>query len=406
MLNHKRRTVVTSGNMPDNSRVRLYWENSYQSKFTARVVRSWSEKDQHFAVLDQTLFYPTAGGQASDLGTLNQIKVLDVYEEGKAKGDIVHGLEMPIAEGSKVEGELDWTRRYRHMQRHTAEHIVGQSFLRAAAWNVVAVNMSNPVCTMDFDGEPTAEIVQQAEALANWAVYANTPVRSFWIQDGDVEGYGLRRAPKVAGQIRVVEIENWDRVACGGTHVAHTGEAGPIKFVKFERYKGGARIYFMAGWEALEDYHAKHAVLMRLGEKYSTPPLEVEKGVAAQTDDFYKLRAENFALRDELSEHIMRDLLAEFPDLTIAARVPGVVIDSVGKRLAEWPGVLALLVATGTDKARVILTKHSSRPEDLQAIWKAVLEPLGAKGGGALIKMGVLPPGAIHSALDGFMTQS
>ncbi|MBI5813637.1 MAG: alanyl-tRNA editing protein, partial [Meiothermus silvanus] len=94
--------------------------------------------------------------------------------------------------------------------------------------------------------------------------------------------------------------------------------------------------------------------------------------------------------------------LAEFPNHTICAQVPAVVIEAVGKRLSEWPKVLALLVAPGEEKARVVLTKHSSRPEDLQAIWKEVLEPLGARGGGALVKLGILPSGAMHSALEGF----
>ncbi|MGC8200679.1 hypothetical protein ACP3WL_24040, partial [Salmonella enterica] len=88
-------------------------------------------------------------------------------------------------------------------------------------------NMGGPVCTIDFSGEPDEAILRQGEALANWAVYANTPVKTYWIDDSEVERQGLRRAPKVSGRIRVVEIEGWDKVACGGTHLRRTGEAGP-----------------------------------------------------------------------------------------------------------------------------------------------------------------------------------
>lgn len=390
--------------------MRLYWENPYQTEFVGRVLRAWSEGKQHYAVLDQTAFYPTAGGQPNDLGSLNGIPVTDVREDGKAKGDIVHVLEAPLPEGQTVEGQIDWTRRYRHMQRHTAEHALGQAFLRAAGWNVVAVNMSSAISTMDFDGEPSEETIRQGEALANWAVYANTPINTFFIEDAQVEAFGLRRAPKVAGKIRVVELENWDRVACGGTHTARTGESGPIKITKYERYKGGTRIYFAAGWEALELFSQEHALLSRLGEKFSSGVLELEKPIGNMRDEWYKARAENAALKDELAERIMRDLLAEFATPggrhTIHAQVPGSVLDQVGKRLAEWPGVLALLVASEGDKARYVLLKHSSRPEDLQALWKAVLEPLGAKGGGALVKMGILPAGKLAAALEGFRSGS
>jgi len=387
--------------VPGISGVRGYWEQPYTSEFEARVVRAWSEGGQHYAVLNQTLFYPNSGGQACDTGSLGGVAVLEV-EDSKATGEIIHRLESPLVEGQSVVGKLDWARRYRHMQRHTAEHILGQAFLRAAGWRVVAVNMSNPVCTMDLDGAPDEAPIRQAEALANWAVYANTAVRAYFIQDNEAEAHGLRRAPKVAGTIRVVEIEQWDKVACGGLHVACTGEAGPIKITKFERYKGGTRIYFVAGWEALELFDQEHRLLARLGERFSSSPLELEKPIENLRAEWRRVRAENAVLRDELAERIMRDLLTEFPDLTIAAQVPDTVLDTVGQRLAEWPGVLALLVAQAENKARYALLKHPSRREDLQAIWEETLKPLGARGGGALVKLGVLPLAALPKALEAF----
>ncbi|MDW8425468.1 MAG: alanyl-tRNA editing protein [Meiothermus sp.] len=382
--------------------MRLYWEQPYASEFEARVVRAWSEGEKHYAVLDQTLFYPTSGGQACDTGSLGGVAVLEVLEDAKATGQVIHRLEGPLAEGQQVLGRLNWTRRYRHMQRHTAEHMLGQAFLRAAGWNVRAVNMSSPVCTMDFDGEPAEETIRRAEALANWAVYANTAVRTYFIDHSEAKAHGLRRPPKVSGTLRVVEIEHWDKVACGGLHVAHTGEAGPIKITKFERYKGGTRIYFVAGWEALELFDQAHRLLSRLGERFSAGPLELERPLENMRREWYRVRAENAALKDELAERLMRELLAEFPGLSIAAQVPNAVLDMVGKRLAEWPGVLALLLAQAEDQARYVLLKHPSRPENLEAIWEAVLRPLGAKGGGALVKLGVLPLKALHLALEGF----
>jgi len=382
--------------------VRGYWEQPYASEFEARVVRAWSEGERHYAVLDHTLFYPTSGGQACDTGSLGGVAVLEVLEDAKVSGNVIHRLESPLPEGQSVVGQLDWARRYRHMQRHTAEHMLGQAFLRAAGWRVVAVNMSSPVCTMDFDGAPSEAVVRQTEALANRAVYANTAVRAYFIDEAEAPAHGLRRAPKVAGSIRVVEIEGWDKVACGGLHVARTGEAGPIKITRFERYKGGTRIYFVAGWEALELFDQEHRLLARLGEKFSSSPFELEKPIENLRAEWRRVRAENTALKDELAERIMRELLAEFPSLTMAAQVPHTLLEMVGQRLAEWPGVLALLVAQAGDKARYVLLKHPTRSEDLQAIWEQALKPLGARGGGALVKLGVLPLAALPKALEAF----
>jgi len=245
-------------------------------------------------------------------------------------------------------------------------------------------------------------VVRQAEALANRAVYANTAVRAYFIDEAEAPAHGLRRAPKVAGSIRVVEIEGWDKVACGGLHVARTGEAGPIKITRFERYKGGTRIYFVAGWEALELFDQEHRLLARLGEKFSSSPFELEKPIENLRAEWRRVRAENTALKDELAERIMRELLAEFPSLTMAAQVPHTLLEMVGQRLAEWPGVLALLVAQAGDKARYVLLKHPTRSEDLQAIWEQALKPLGARGGGALVKLGVLPLAALPKALEAF----
>ncbi|MCX7741245.1 MAG: alanyl-tRNA editing protein [Meiothermus sp.] len=380
--------------------MRLYWEAPYQEEFEAQVVRAWSEGEAHYAVLDRTLFYPDAGGQPCDTGTLGEAAVLEVQERD---GEIVHRLERPLREGERVLGRLDWARRYRHMQRHTAEHILGQAFLRVGGWQVRAVNMKGTVCTVDLDGPPEERVVRQAEALANGAVYANTEVRSYFLDEAEAAHHGLRRhpSPKVEGRFRVVEVVGWDKVPCGGLHVARSGEAGPIKVLKFERHKGGTRVHFTAGWEALELFDQEHRLLQRLGERFSTGPLDVERPIASLQEGFYKLRAEQALLRDELAERIMRELLADFPGLTIWAQVPDWALEMVGKRLAEWPGVLALLVAQAGGRTRYALLKHKSRQEDLEALWEAVLKPLGARGGGALVKLGSLsaPP---HVALEAF----
>jgi alanyl-tRNA synthetase len=130
--------------------------------------------------------------------------------------------------------------------------------------------------------------------------------------------------------------------------------------------------------------------------------MELEKPIGNMREEWYKVRSENTALKEELAERVMRELLSEFPSRTIQVQVPSAVLDMVGKRLAEWPGVLALLVAQTEGKTRYVLLKHPSRNEDLQAIWNAVLKPLGAKGGGALVKLGVLPQVALHKALEAF----
>lgn len=377
---------------------RSYWENPYQSEFEATVLEAWHAEGKHFAILDHTLFYPTSGGQLHDTGTLGEARVLDVFEPTKHGEAIVHVVDRPLAAGTRVRGKIDWPRRYRHMQRHTAQHILSQAFLRAGRWNTVAVSLKNPVFTIDFDLPPDEAVIKRAEALANWAVYANLEIRARLVEESQVPLLPLRRLPKVRGTVRVVEIEDWDLAPCGGTHLRRTAEAGPIKILGFERgKKNTTRVYAVAGWEALEDYAAKHEALKSLALKFSSQPLEVPARVEKLERERFEARGEALKLRETLAELIEAKLAAH--GQTIAAEVPLEVLNELGKRLATRPGTLALLASPQPPKARLLLVKHPDRPENLKTIWER-LRALGARGGGKERYQGVIDLEKLKDALQ------
>ncbi len=369
--------------------MRLYQLDSYATRFTAQVERAWSEGDRHYAILSQTLFYPDSGGQPADTGVLRgpfgEVRVLDVEEEAKAFGAVVHRLSGPIPEGVEVEGEIDWNRRFRHMQRHTAQHILSQALLRAGGYHTVAVSLKGPVSTVDLEEEPEEKRIREAEALANWAVYADFPVEAFWITEEELSQYPLRRPPKVEGRIRLVRIGEFDLAACGGTHLKTSAQAGPIKVLKWERYKGGGRVYFAAGWEALEDYWAKHALLSRLALGFYTHPLEVEKPIERLKEEVYALKGENRALKEGLVQALLPRALEERVLL-----VPLPVLEDLAKALQGYPGTFLLLSPEG----RFALLGPKA-PEVLER-----LKALGARGGGRGILQGALPKERLSQALD------
>lgn len=371
--------------------MRLYQLDSYATRFQARVERAWRDEKGHYAVLSQTLFYPESGGQPADTGVLKgpfgEVRVLHAYEEEKAFGDVVHVLSAPIPEGVEVEGEIDWKRRFRHMQRHTAQHLLSQALLRAGGYHTVAVSLDSPLCTIDLEEEEVEEEkVRQAEALAAFAVYADYPVEAFWVREEELVHYPLRRPPKVQGEVRLVKIGDFDLAACGGTHLKTSAQAGPIKVVKWERYKGGTRVYFLAGWEALEDYHAKHALLTRLALAFSTSPLELEKPIKKLQEELYALKGENQALKEALVEALLPRALEEGVLL-----VPAPVLPELAKRLLSW-----------SDKTFLLLSKEGRfallGPERERVL--NALKALGARGGGKEILQGALPPEKVAQALD------
>lgn len=370
--------------------MRLYQEDSYATCFQARVVRAWSDEQGHHVVLSQTLFYPESGGQPADTGVLKgefgQVRVLYVFEEAKAFGDVVHRVDGPIPEGAEVEGEIDWNRRFRHMQRHTAQHILSQALLRAGGYHTIAVSLDSPVSTVDLEEEVEEAKLQEAEALANFAVYADYPIEAFWVSEEELARYPLRRPPKVQGQVRLVRIGDFDLAACGGTHLRTSAQAGPIKVLKWERYKGGSRVYFMAGWEALEDYHAKHALLSRLALSFSTSPLELEKPVRRLQEEVYALKGENLELKEALVEALLPRALEERVLL-----VPAPVLGDLAKRLLSWSEKTFLLLSPEGRFAAL----GPGRQEVLER-----LKALGAKGGGKEVVQGSLPKEKVAAALD------
>ena len=100
---------------------KLYYEDVYTKEFTAKVLECREGKKGYEIILDQTAFYPEGGGQPYDLGTLNDVEVLEVHEKD---GEIIHYTKEAIEAGSDVTGKIDWDRRFDLMQQHSGEHSI------------------------------------------------------------------------------------------------------------------------------------------------------------------------------------------------------------------------------------------------------------------------------------------
>jgi misacylated tRNA(Ala) deacylase len=202
-------------------------------------------------VLDRSVFYPLGGGQPGDTGTLRAVdgrewRVVDARKgEG---GRILHVLEAgeaPPEAGTTVDATIDWSRRHAHMRMHTCLHLLG-SVLR---YGVTGGQISADKGRLDFDTQD--EIDKDAvTAAVNALVAANYPVRSMWITEEELDRQPelVRtlsvKPPRGAGRIRLLEIPGVDLQPCGGTHVAATGEIGPVTVTRVEnKGKRNKRVY-------------------------------------------------------------------------------------------------------------------------------------------------------------------
>lgn len=249
---------------------RLYYTDAYLRTFTSCVVAfalngTWGGRPG--VTLDRTAFYPTSGGQPHDTGTLGGAAVVDVVEVNGSIVHIVGGLDgvppasSALAVGAEVEGTVDWERRFDHMQQHTGQHVLSAVFARELGAETVSVHLDGS-STLDLaisSLEP--EAARRVEDAANRIVFENRPVTVRFVSEAEAAQLGLRRPPQRSGTIRVVEVLDCDRSACGGTHVRSTGEIGPIVLRRWERTKGQIRVEFLAGRRAIDDYRWKHALI-------------------------------------------------------------------------------------------------------------------------------------------------
>ncbi|MGI6012740.1 MAG: alanyl-tRNA editing protein [Oscillospiraceae bacterium] len=227
----------------------LFYQDTYLQTFSA-TVRSCVEKSANlFAiVLDRTAFYPEGGGQPGDTGTLNGFPVVDTQE---VDGNIVHLCTMPLAPGTSVTGEINWSHRFDLMQQHSGEHLVSGLIHKQYGYDNVGFHLGSDRITIDFNGELDEAGLRKIERLANEAVWADIATEITYPTPEELELLDYRSKKELTGSVRIVAFRGIDTCACCGTHVRRTGEIGPIQLVSCTKFRDGVRIELLCGKRAL-----------------------------------------------------------------------------------------------------------------------------------------------------------
>ncbi|MGN0305836.1 MAG: alanyl-tRNA editing protein, partial [Lachnospiraceae bacterium] len=204
--------------------IRLFEQDGYQVKFDSRVLACEALGGEKFKViLEETLFFPEAGGQSSDRGWLDKVRVWDVQIEN---GVIYHFTDGALAEGERVRGEIDWEHRFSNMQQHSGEHIFSGTVHRLFGLNNVGFHLSDQTVTMDFDGVLTTQQLERVEWEVNQAIARNVEIQVSYPTSDELETLEYRSKIEIQGQVRIVTIPGFDVCACCAPHVKRTGESG------------------------------------------------------------------------------------------------------------------------------------------------------------------------------------
>jgi alanyl-tRNA synthetase len=320
----------------------LFYEKPRAKEFEAKVIAK--PHPYHF-VLNQTLFYPTAGGQLCDRGKLGGIPVINVE---KVDGVVIHELEREeLKVGKKVKGEIDWKRRKILTQHHTATHLINQAAKRLLGPHIWqhGTEKSPDRARLDITHYKSLsyEELKKIEKEANRIAKKNLKVETKFLPRREAERrYGMQiyQGGAIPGKVlRIVKIGNYDIQACGGTHCSSTREIGIIKIIGSERIQDGvSRIEFVAGKRSIEEIQKIEKILRELSKLWNVGYKDIPRTAKKFFEEWKEQRKELKFLREELTKFVLLHAISEEDYVKIKPPVEDLgmlmkVIQELGDRL-------------------------------------------------------------------------
>ena len=356
---------------------KLYYEDCHLREFSAEV-RSCERNEKGWLIeLDRTAFYPEGGGQAADTGTLGGVHVLHVSEEGER---VLHLCDGPLNVGERVEGVLDWDRRFDLMQQHTGEHIISGLIHEKYGWHNVGFHMGADCITIDFDGVVPPEDLPELERRANRAVWADIPLKIWTPSPEELPGVFYRTKRALPWPVRIVEIPGYDSCACCGVHVARTGEVGLVKLLSSVRFRNGSRIEMLCGGQALDFLSRNYEQNLLVSRAFSAKLPETGAAAERMNELLGAQKAKIAALETQIFQSIAEKCEGKGNVLIFREGLDSVLVRKLADLAAEQCGGIAA-VFSGSDEAGYSYCLVT-RDGDLRQFGKEMTAALNGRGGG------------------------
>jgi alanyl-tRNA synthetase len=362
---------------------KVYYENTYLRELDCTVVQVRRNDKATEVITDRTIFYPEGGGQPGDRGSLGPFEVLDTRKGEQSESVLILAKDCPVEEGVCLRQVLDWDHRYKFMVIHVAQHMLSGLLFTRYGIGTVAVHQGEEYLTIETDRESIdQETIDGLVLAANDEIRANHPVLYHEMSHSDAEALGLRRSIKVEGDVRIVEIKDVDRIACGGLHAARTGEIGVICALGHEQIRGHVRLYFLCGQQALDSLLSAGRTVQDLCRTFSCKPGELEGKVS---DTFNALASAKAAA----SAASRRLALADVQNNTGSDGVclidcaPDADLQDYAQAVLQTEDIAMLVTSTAGGRTRwLIALKGRFGAIDFNVSVRPLLSDINAKGGG------------------------
>jgi alanyl-tRNA synthetase len=356
----------------------LYQQDAYLRCFTATVLDCQPGKNGTYLItLDRTAFYPEGGGQPADTGVLGGVQVLDVHEK---EGIITHTCAAPLEIGASVEGQINWQRRFDHMQQHSGEHIVSGMICARFHCDNVGFHLGSDVTTIDFNCDMTLEEALEIEAAANRYITEDHPLEVLYPTAEELPGIPYRSKKELTGQVRLTRFPGADLCACCGTHVRSSSQVGLVKLISCQKFRSGVRLELLCGNRAAQYLSALWLQNLQVSQALSAKPTEtgaaalrMKEELAASKTRCGELESQLFALRAEEYRDAGNVLLFE-PTLSPDSlrRLTVAIGEVCGGRCTVFAG------QDGDYKYAMV----AAEGDDLRPVCKEMNAALSGRGGG------------------------
>ena len=359
---------------------KLYYEDSFLRAFTARVTSCEGARGGYAVVLEATAFYPEGGGQGADHGTLtageSAANVLDVHEKD---GVITHLCDAPLPVGAEVSGEIDWARRFDHMQQHSGEHICSGLICERFHCDNVGFHLGAEIVTIDFNADIAWEELLELERRANEYIYEDHAVEIGFYRGAALGAIEYRSKKPLDGDVRIVAFPGADCCACCGTHVLRSGQVGVVKFLSCQKFRDGVRIELLCGGRAYRYLAVVWEQNLRVAQSLSAKPAESAAAVSRMEAELGALKLRVSKLEGQVFAQVAARLTGEGDVLLFeeelspdsVRRLCDAVMNTCGGRCA---------VFAGADGAWKYAVGHANG--DLRELTKSLNAALHGRGGG------------------------
>jgi len=357
---------------------KLYYADPYLTEFTATVLACEEAKGGFKVVLDRTAFYPEGGGQPADHGTLNGVAVTDVHEK---EGVIFHTCAQKVEIGATVTGQIDWERRFDHMQQHSGEHIISGILCADYHCDNVGFHLGADTVTIDYNTDISWEQAIAAEEKANAVIFADTPVDITFPDPEELAALDYRSKKELTGSVRIVAFPAADCCACCGTHVARAGQVGLVKVLSVQKFREGVRMEILCGKRALRYLSAVYEQAKATGQRLSVKPTDTYAAVERLEEELGALKLRAAQLEEQVFAAIAKEnegcgdvLLLKDPMKPDSVRK---LSDAVAKRCG---GLAAVFAGPEGGKFNYALVRADGA--DISTLVKDMNRALNGRGGG------------------------